>query len=101
MANPLVYKVEEQMNSRQARSDTNERELKLAVPPDELDDLMRASVATFHPSQPPRTIRQRTTYFDTADLALSRAGVSVRLREADGERVQSIKAYAIRHLWWG
>jgi triphosphatase len=77
--------------SAKASSNGEERELKLAVPPDEFDQLLRASMAVFQPTQPLRRIRQRTTYFDTADLALKTAGVSLRLREADGEAIQSIK----------
>jgi inorganic triphosphatase YgiF len=77
--------------SSKASSDGDERELKLTVPPDEFDQLLRASTAVFQPTQPSRRIRQRTTYFDTADLALKNAGVALRLREAEGELVHSIK----------
>ena len=33
-----------------------------------------------------------TTYYDTADLALSRRGLSLRVRETDGRFVQTVKA---------
>ena len=33
-----------------------------------------------------------TTYFDTPDRALERAGVSLRVGSADGTRVQTLKA---------
>ncbi|RVT90491.1 CHAD domain-containing protein [Sphingomonas crocodyli] len=40
----------------------------------------------------PRSINQRSTYFDTPDRALKAAGLSLRVREADGVWTQTIKA---------
>lgn len=39
----------------------------------------------------PRPVAQRSFYFDTPDQALRAAGLSLRIREANGERVQTIK----------
>ncbi len=39
-----------------------------------------------------RTRREVTTYFDTSDRLLARAGVSLRIRAAGGNRIQTIKA---------
>ncbi len=61
-----------------------EREIKLAAPPHfELPDLTDAipdAVVTAIPSR-----RLRATYWDTPDLRLSRAGVSLRYRVEEGE----------------
>src|SRR5690349_14849349 len=68
-----------------------EIELKLEVDPDDLDRLRS------HPLLEPEMRRARTqilhsTYFDTPDHALQEAGVSLRLRSADGCRIQTVKA---------
>ncbi|WP_207099956.1 CHAD domain-containing protein [Paracoccus shandongensis] len=39
----------------------------------------------------PRTLAQRSVYFDTPDHALARAGLSLRIREARGKRIQTVK----------
>jgi len=41
---------------------------------------------------PDRSGPMRTTYYDTPDLALRRAGLSLRIRERDGRFVQTLKA---------
>ncbi|MGR3249497.1 MAG: CYTH and CHAD domain-containing protein [Paracoccus sp. (in: a-proteobacteria)] len=41
-----------------------------------------------------QAVRQRSTYFDTADRALSAAGVSLRIRQAGMDRTQTVKSSA-------
>ncbi|MEE2861624.1 MAG: CYTH domain-containing protein, partial [Pseudomonadota bacterium] len=41
-----------------------------------------------------QAVRQRSTYFDTADRALSAAGVSLRIRQAGTDRIQTVKSSA-------
>jgi inorganic triphosphatase YgiF len=45
---------------------------------------------------PGRTVALTSTYFDTADLALRDAAVSLRVREQEGRRVQTIKSRSSR-----
>ncbi|GGE38380.1 inorganic triphosphatase [Agaricicola taiwanensis] len=66
----------------------DEIELKLELSPDAADKLERAGLF----SAEPRTVRQRSLYFDTPDHDLSKAGLSLRIR-TDGEKtVQTVKA---------
>jgi inorganic triphosphatase YgiF len=67
-----------------------EVELKLAAEPDDLADLKRAlkamppgAVATSH--------KLVSTYYDTPDRALRRAGAVLRVREEEGRFVQTLK----------
>ncbi|WP_154764154.1 CYTH and CHAD domain-containing protein [Paracoccus lichenicola] len=39
----------------------------------------------------PRTLSQRSLYFDTPDRALAGAGLSLRIRETRGRRIQTVK----------
>lgn len=39
----------------------------------------------------PKTVAQRSLYFDTPDRALAKAGLSLRIRKAKGKRVQTVK----------
>lgn len=41
---------------------------------------------------PARTERQRSTYYDTPEHAIRRAGYTLRVRQAGGRRVQTVKA---------
>jgi inorganic triphosphatase YgiF len=66
-------------------------ELKLAVPAPDLPKLERA-LRDLAPESSCSRSCLTTTYYDTADRALSRGGLSVRVREADGRFVQTVKA---------
>lgn len=52
------------------------------------DALSAAGVLTGWPS----SVQQATTYFDTPDFALAKAGLSLRIRETGGRFVQTVKA---------
>jgi inorganic triphosphatase YgiF len=63
-----------------------EIELKFACGPDDLAAVLAAA--------PPGDDENReliSVYFDTADLALQKAGASLRVREQEGKRVQTLK----------
>ena len=66
-------------------------ELKLAVPAPDLPKLERA-LRDLAPRSSCSRSCLTTTYYDTADRALSRRGLRVRVREADGRFVQTVKA---------
>lgn len=63
-----------------------EVELKFLCAPEDLERALAAA-----PSGPDKTRRLVSTYFDTAKGDLRKAGVSLRVREADGERTQTVK----------
>lgn len=67
----------------------NELELKLEVDADEIDRLVAVEIL---PSSPTKIIHQVSTYFDTPNQDLRAAGLSLRVRTADGRHVQTIKA---------
>ena len=69
-----------------------EVELKLAVPDTSVDALEAYLRARAVEAEKPPRRHEVTTYFDTPDRALERAGVSLRVRSADGTRVQTLKA---------
>lgn len=72
----------------------SEVELKLTVPPDTLPRLAALPLIASMADGPGRTRRQITTYYDTTDLTLARAGLAVRRRQ-DGDRVvQTVKTMA-------
>jgi inorganic triphosphatase YgiF len=73
--------------ARSATSEPSEIELKLAIPPGartrlEQDPLLAA---------PPERRLEVSTYYDTPDLRLSRAGIAVRVRRSGGLAIQTIK----------
>ena len=66
-----------------------EVELKLAIPPASADELkahLRALAADA------KERHEVTTYFDTPDRLLGRGGISLRVRVAGGDRIQTLKA---------
>ena len=63
-----------------------EIELKFACGPGDL-----AAVLAAAPSGDDETRELISVYFDTADLALQKAGVSLRVREHKGRRIQTLK----------
>ena len=71
-----------------------ETELKLAVAPDAMARVARHPLLAALRRGPSRKARVTSTYFDTADLDLALAGVSLRLRR-DGRRwLQTVKGRA-------
>ena len=67
-------------------NDTHEVELKFTCGPADL-----AAVLAAAPAGDDDNAELISVYFDTPDLALQRAGASLRVREAEGRRVQTLK----------
>jgi inorganic triphosphatase YgiF len=65
----------------------SEVELKLAVDPDDVERLEPHPLLR-HASKPRRLV---STYFDTADHRLRKAGLSLRIRTDGGRNVQTVK----------
>ncbi|MBU3076445.1 CHAD domain-containing protein [Sphingomonas quercus] len=65
----------------------DEVELKLDLTPACADAVEASSLL----ADAPRHVQQHAIYFDTPDRKLARAGFSLRIRRADGRRVQTIK----------
>jgi inorganic triphosphatase YgiF len=74
-------------------SDTTPREieLKLEVEPDDLDRV-RAHPMLQQGGDATATQVLHSTYFDTPDRVLRKAGLSLRIRRVDGRRIQTVKA---------
>lgn len=66
----------------------DEIELKLELSPADAD---RIEASGLLPGKP-RAVRQVSTYFDTSDHAVAKAGFSLRIRRTGAKRVQTIKA---------
>jgi triphosphatase len=65
---------------------SQEIELKFLCAPDDLGRVLAAA-----PDGDDDTRELISVYFDTCDLALQRAGASLRVRESQGQRVQTLK----------
>ncbi len=65
-----------------------ELELKLTLTPGAAEALMGSPLLA---SDFERAI-QHATYYDTTDLALCKTGISLRIRDAEGQRIQTIKS---------
>jgi triphosphatase len=79
------------MTQRLPDKPAREIELKLAVPDGELGAILQHKA--FRASGAGQERRHEiTTYFDTRDQALARSGVSLRVRDTNGRRVQTLKA---------
>lgn len=68
-----------------------EIELKLALAPDGLDRLRRHPLLRHHCQGRPATKILTSTYYDTPDFALARAGVTVRVRVSGRHNIQTVK----------
>src|SRR5436305_9586897 len=64
----------------------HEIELKFTCGPEDL-----AAVLAAAPAGDDETRELISVYFDTPDLALQKAGASLRVRESEGRRVQTLK----------
>lgn len=67
---------------------TQETELKLELDPEAAEALRASGVLPGDPA----IARQRSVYFDTPRHDLSAAGVSLRIRQSNGRRVQTVKS---------
>ncbi len=71
-----------------------ETELKLDLEPADLDRVKRHPLLRGGRGSGLRVQKLRSLYFDTADQALRKAGISFRIRSDGNERIQTIKAAA-------
>src|ERR1700742_3623584 len=71
-------------------SGDREIELKFACGPDDLAAVLAAAPKSV-PGGDDETRELISVYFDTPDLALQKAGASLRVREHKGRRVQTLK----------
>ncbi len=69
-----------------------EVELKLAIPKGSVGALKHHAAFKTSTAQSVHRRHEVTTYFDTPDQALAQRGMSLRIRGADGKRVQTLKA---------
>jgi triphosphatase len=72
-----------------------EIELKLSLPQDALAALQRHPLLNGDGVEKCAPCRLVSTYFDTDDRALLKAGFGLRIRENDGQRVQTLKAAGV------
>ena len=68
-----------------------EAELKLKLPPNGRERLERHPVFAPPRASPPQRRHEVTTYFDTPDHALAAKGITLRVRRAGTQRVQTAK----------
>src|SRR3954452_14200531 len=68
-----------------------EVELKLSIEPRHLDALRQLDLLREYASAPPRTLQMADIYFDTPDLAIRNSNAGLRVREADGTWIQTLK----------
>jgi triphosphatase len=66
----------------------DEVELKLELTPEAADEIEASGLL----AGDPETVQQKSIYFDTPDRDLMKGGLSLRVRQSDGRRVQTIKA---------
>jgi len=69
-----------------------ETELKLIVRPEHRARLLEHPALRAAQVTLPEQRHELTTYFDTADLALEQAGLSLRVRQNGDQRIQTVKA---------
>ena len=69
---------------------SQETELKLAVPEDQIEALKQLKFWSQY-AQPQGTIHLGNTYFDTEEMHLNQARVALRIREKNGQFFQTLK----------
>jgi inorganic triphosphatase YgiF len=94
---------------RQSAGEPTELELKFQIEAGDLEALRSSAILVSRLTQPARTRRLVTTYYDDRDGSLAARGISLRVRKADGQRVQTVKqrqddhgsgmAAAVRREW--
>ena len=70
---------------------SQETELKLSVPADQIEQLKSHPFWQEHAVQPSETLHLGNTYYDTPDLRLNQAKVALRIREVNGQFIQTLK----------
>lgn len=70
---------------------SQETELKLSVPADQIEQLKSHPFWQEHAAQLSETLHLGNTYFDTPDLRLNQAKVALRIREVNGQYIQTLK----------
>ncbi|USE37078.1 CYTH domain-containing protein [Endozoicomonas sp. SCSIO W0465] len=73
-----------------------ETELKLSVPAHQIELLKSHPFWQEHAIKPPETLHLGNTYFDTPDLRLNQAKVALRIREVNGQYIQTLKTQALK-----
>ncbi len=63
-----------------------------------LDEAQLSPLLTGMSQTAPREIQQTDSYFDSSDLLLAQAGLSLRLRESDGDRSLQLKTIPLEPL---
>jgi triphosphatase len=69
-----------------------ETELKLSLPTSVSDSVFSLPVLNRNRTSGPKSQRLVTTYFETSEGDLGRHGVSLRIRQQSGKRIQTVKA---------
>ncbi len=68
-----------------------EVELKLLIEPRHVDTLRQSPLLQQYAGAPPETLPMQDIYFDTPDLAILKSNAGLRVREAGGAWVQTLK----------
>lgn len=69
-----------------------ETELKLALSPSAAESVLSLPVLARRRAGEPKSERLVTTYYETLEKDLARRGVSLRIRRANGKRIQTVKS---------
>jgi triphosphatase len=69
-----------------------ETELKLALSPSVAESVLSVPALTRNRAGRPKARRLVTTYYETPEKDLARRGVTLRIRQADDERIQTLKS---------
>ncbi|WP_299733946.1 CYTH domain-containing protein [uncultured Endozoicomonas sp.] len=76
---------------------SQEIELKLAVPQALINTVKHHPFWQSYSASAPKTVQLGNIYFDTADLKLNQEKVALRIREIDGEFIQTLKTKGTSH----